>query len=67
MCSYPYYIIHVADLQGVLFLLHLRYGDGLLLFFTSFMWYTMYMNDKKENYYEIRLIKSIQSPTPVGD
>ena len=53
MCSYPYYIIHVADLQGVLFLLHLRYGDGLLLFFTSFVWYTMYMNDKKENYYEI--------------
>lgn len=47
MCSYPYYIIHVADLQGVLFLLHLRYGGGLLLFFTSFVWYTMYMNDKK--------------------
>ena len=40
MCSYPYYITHVADLQGVLFLLHLRYSGRLLLFFTRFVWYT---------------------------
>lgn len=40
MCSYPYYIIHVADLQGVLFLLHLRYICILLLFFAGFVCYT---------------------------
>lgn len=40
MCSYPHYIIYVADLQGVLFLLHLRYNTRLLLFFAHFVWYT---------------------------
>lgn len=47
MCSYTHYTIGIANLQGVLFLLHLHYRCHLPLFFVGLAWYTYYIETTK--------------------